>query len=79
MLQTAPAARRFVTLRASGNDIMRKLEAHSLLARRFVTLRASENNVMRKLEAHSLLAAAVVRKLRATEKRMDNLCQKTRK
>ena len=31
MTQTAPAARRFVTLRASENNIMRKLEAHGLL------------------------------------------------
>ena len=79
MKQTAPSARRFVTLRASANNDMRKLEVHSLLARRFVTLRASENNVMRKLEVHSLLAAAVLKALRGTEKRMDNLCQKTRK
>ena len=27
-----PSARRFVTLRASGNNVMRKLEAHGLLA-----------------------------------------------
>ena len=79
MLQTAPAARRFVTLRASAKVVVRKLEAHSLLARRFVTLRASGNDVMRKLEVHSLLAAAVLKALRGTEKRMDNLCQKTRK
>ncbi|MBR4417353.1 MAG: hypothetical protein IKS67_11320 [Victivallales bacterium] len=35
MKQTAPSARRFVTLRASGNNVMRKLEDHGLLARRF--------------------------------------------
>ena len=56
MMQTAPAARRFVTLRASGNNVMRKLEVHSLLVRRFVTLRVSENDVMRKLENHKLFA-----------------------
>ena len=55
-----PAARRFVTLRASANNVMRKLEVHSLLARRFVTLRASGNNVMRKLEAHGLLATVMI-------------------
>ena len=60
MTQTAPAARRFVTLRASENNIMRKLEVHGLLARRFVTLRASGNNVMRKLEAHGLLATVMI-------------------
>ena len=32
MKQTAPSARRFVTLRASANNVMRKLEAHGLLA-----------------------------------------------
>ena len=31
-MQTAPAARRFVTLRASANNVMRKLEVHDLLA-----------------------------------------------
>ena len=30
MKQTAPSARRFVTLRASANNIMRKLEVHGL-------------------------------------------------
>ena len=30
-----PSARRFVTLRASANNVMRKLEVHSLLARRY--------------------------------------------
>ena len=30
MMQTAPSARRFVTLRASANDVMRKLEVHYL-------------------------------------------------
>ena len=35
MKQTAPSARRFVTLRASGNNVMRKLEVHRLLVRRF--------------------------------------------
>ncbi|MBR4901918.1 MAG: hypothetical protein IKZ46_13350 [Victivallales bacterium] len=54
--QRLPAARRFVTLRGSANNVMRKLEVHSLLARRFVTLRSSGNNVMRKLEVHRLLA-----------------------
>ncbi|MBR5077671.1 MAG: hypothetical protein IKX30_02920 [Victivallales bacterium] len=44
-----PSARRFVTLRASGNNVMRKLEVHGVLARRFVTLRASANHDMRKL------------------------------
>ena len=29
MKQTAPSARRFVTLRASANNVMRKLEVHS--------------------------------------------------
>ncbi|MBR4415969.1 MAG: hypothetical protein IKZ84_09825 [Victivallales bacterium] len=38
-------------------------------ARRFVTLRASANNDMRKLEVHDLSVAAVVKALRATEKR----------
>ena len=63
MKQTAPSARRFVTLRASANNVMRKLEVHGLLApsaRRFVTLRASENNVMRKLEIHGTLATTAV-------------------
>ena len=32
MMRTAPSARRFVTLRASGNNVMRKLEVHGLLA-----------------------------------------------
>ena len=32
MKQTAPSARRFVTLRASGKNVMRKLEVHSLAA-----------------------------------------------
>ena len=39
--------------------------------RRFVTLRVSANNVMRKLQVHRPLAAAVVKALRATEKRME--------
>ena len=30
MKQTAPSARRFVMLRASGNNVMRKLEIHGL-------------------------------------------------
>ena len=30
MMQTAPSARRFVTLRASANNVMRKLEVHNL-------------------------------------------------
>ncbi|MBR5024624.1 MAG: hypothetical protein IKX48_06130 [Victivallales bacterium] len=32
MIQTAPAARRLVTLRASENNVMRKLEVHGPLA-----------------------------------------------
>ncbi|MBR4902982.1 MAG: hypothetical protein IKZ46_18730 [Victivallales bacterium] len=32
MMQTAPSARRFVTLRASANNVMRKLEVHGLSA-----------------------------------------------
>ena len=47
MMQTVLAARRFVTLRASENNVMRKLEIHGPLAsaglqrlRWFVTLRA---------------------------------------
>ena len=60
MKQTAPSARRFVTLRACANNVMRKLEVFSLLARRFVTLRASGNTVMRKLEVYSLLARRFV-------------------
>ena len=32
MRQTAPSARRFVTLRASANNVIRKLEVHKLLA-----------------------------------------------
>ena len=53
-MQTAPSARRFVTLRASANNVMRKLEVHGLLAAAVLkALRASANNVMRKLEVHS--------------------------
>ncbi|MBR5839859.1 MAG: hypothetical protein IKZ84_15060 [Victivallales bacterium] len=32
MMQTAPSARRFVTLRASANNVMWKLEVHSPFA-----------------------------------------------
>ena len=48
-------------------------------ARRFVTLRASANNVMRKLEVHGLSVPAVLKALRATEKRMEKSLSKTRK
>ncbi|MBR4415732.1 MAG: hypothetical protein IKS67_03120 [Victivallales bacterium] len=53
-----PSARRFVTLRGSANNVMRKLEVHRLLARQFVTLRGSANNVMRKFEVHGLSVQA---------------------
>ena len=43
MKQTAPSARRFVTLRASGNNVMRKLEIHGLLAPALRKLRRSES------------------------------------
>ncbi|MBR4417386.1 MAG: hypothetical protein IKS67_11485 [Victivallales bacterium] len=42
MKQTAPSARRFVTLRASGNNVMRKLEVHRPLAPALRRLRWSE-------------------------------------
>ena len=32
MMRTAPAARRFVTLRANENNVMQKLEVHNPLA-----------------------------------------------
>ena len=48
-------------------------------ARRFVTLRTIANNVMRKLEVHGLSVPAVLKALRATEKRMEKSLSKTRK